>query len=692
MQECEVKDTSYRQKTIMSDNVLVVYVDSPVPLTIAIGTYCTFKGEKYYVQKPSNVKENHSRSYEYTISMGTYQEYLKKWKIRHSDGRVKFSYTGKPEEILKLIVDNLNWRDAGWTAGTYSDGGCIEKDEIVETYNMTYIWDALKQLADDCDTEFEIIGKRITLKKVEHNKNNPIGLAYGLGMGIKPGTKRELSTGTDDIKIGSVYAQGGSTNIYKSAYGSTTLLLPKSQSILFDGDKFEDEAGFILNKASTYSSDENGFYVKRSSPVMDCNAEGALDASEIYPKRVGVISSVMEKDSANNFWDFYDAGIPEALNFKDFILSEEKMTVKFQTGMLAGRDREFEVAYTHALADGTAVRKFEIVPQEIDGITMPNETWCPVVGDKYIVLNVSLPNAYICDNATKTGASWDMMRQAVKYLAAREEDSFAYTVELDGIFTKKNWPIIESRMVLGGFITYTSGFEAGKLIRMTSIKEYINKPYSPTIELSNMVSSAGIGTEIGKIANAEVTQDETKREAIQFTKRQFRDAKETMGMLASALLENFTKGISPITVQAMQALVGDESLQFRFVDAKGTELFTPTQIGDGIVYNNDTKIMTFTSKWLQHMTLGISSLSSSHKAAEYKYWLIEEMNHPLTEDDAASSFYLYAVCSKTAETGHLMLSSTAIDMSARMGEKVGYNIEINKGINANAVSEERRLL
>ena len=54
-----------------------------------------------------------------------------------------------------------------------------------------------------------------------------------------------LSGEKANVKI--LYVQGGSDNIDPSKYGSSELLLPKSQSIGFDGVYFEDEeplAGF----------------------------------------------------------------------------------------------------------------------------------------------------------------------------------------------------------------------------------------------------------------------------------------------------------------------------------------------------------------------------------------------------------------------------------------------------------------
>lgn len=148
---------------------------------------------------------------------------------------------------------------------------------------------------------------------------------------------------------------------------------------------------------------------------------------------------------------------------------------------------------------------------------------------------------------------------------------------------------------------------------------------------------------------------------LQFTKRRFRDAKETMSMLEDALL-NFSGSVNPITVSTMQLLVGDESLQFRFVNSKTN----PVQVSHNITYNTSTKVLTAPAGILQHLTLGISSLSSSHKADEYKYWDMAEYNSP-TLIDPEKKYYLYAKVGKENQAGTFLLSETAIKMEQIAG-------------------------
>jgi hypothetical protein len=652
--EIEVDDNSYRHRVIMGDYNLTLYYSLAEHVELPVGCYCDYQGERFTLERPEAFKMKHSRSFEYTVTMESSQAKAKIWKFRNPvDGRLKFSLTAKPHEHLQMFVDNMNRRDTGWAVGS-----CVSGDEVCISYSHAFCYEALEQMASTLNTEFEFNGKTVSLRKVEYNKNNPLPLSYGRGNGFKPNVGRSNYGETPPTEI--LYVQGGSDNIDPSKYGSSELLLPKSQSIGFDGVYFEDEEGFNADNARYYMTDDLGFSIRRKDKDLTSLAESSLDCSDIYPKRVGEISSVVCVDKDKNFYDIIDNSIPENLDYEKCLIDGETMTVIFQTGMLAGK--EFEVKYYHNSIlnpDGSlkkAARRFEITPQEIDGQTMPNETFCPRANEKYAVFKCMLPDAYICNNATKSGASWDMFRQAVKSLFDNEETKFTFTGDLDGIWAKKDWLNIGGRIKLGGYIKFSDErFQKdGVLVRITGIKDYINKPHSPSLELSNETKSASFSSKLKQLESEEVVIEDNHREAIQFTKRRFRDAKETMSMLEASLLENFTQSISPIAIQTMQMLVGDERLQFRFVSSKTN----PTQVSHTINYNQETKTLKAAAGLIQHLTLGVSSLSSSHKPEEYLYWNVEEFESARLED-GSKKYYLYAKVSKTADKGVFFLSESA---------------------------------
>ena len=654
--EIEVDDNSYRNRAVMGDHSLTLYYSLPEHVEIPVGSYCEFQGETFTLKRPENFKMKHKRLFEYTVLFDSPEANAKVWKFRNPvDGRLKFSLTAKPHEHLQMFVDNMNRRDKGWTVGE-----CIDGVETLIAYDHDFCIDALTRMASTFKTEYEFTGKRVSLRKIEYNKSNPLPLSYGRGNGFKPGVGRSNTGDNPPTEI--LFVQGGTDNIDPSKYGSSELLLPKNQTLAYDGEHFEDEDGFIAKNARRYVVDEAGLSIRRDDKQLSSLAEDSLDCSEIYPKRVGTVSTVVAVDEKNNFYDIVDTSIPSSLNYEECLIAGETMTVVFQTGMLAGR--EFEVKYYHNAVKGKAARRFEIVPADIDGQTMPNTTFAPKSGDKYAVFKCMLPTAYICDNTTKTGASWDMFRAAVKHLFDNEDLKFTFTGELDGIWSKKDWVNIGGRIKLGGYIRFSDNqFQKdGVLVRITGIKDYINKPHSPVIELSNTTVSGSVSSTLNDLKSEEVIVDDLHRDAIQFTKRRFSDAKETISMLEEALLDNFTNSINPIAVQTMSMLVGDESLQFRFVNSKTS----PVPVTHRIVYDNETKQLTAEAGIIQHMTLGINTVSASHKVSEYKFWDMTAYTSAVL-DDGKKKYYLYAKVSKTAQTGVFILSENAIKLEGVSG-------------------------
>ena len=636
--DVQESDSSYRYRSLMSKPQLVLKFSLSEFVEIPVGAWCEYQGVKYKLGSPENIKKNGTRNIEYTLTLGTLEDNMSLYKMRNPvDKRLKWSMCAKPHELVEAIVWNLNQRDG---AGVWKVGECLDAAEQTVEFNHTYVDAALQDVANKFETEWEINDYTISLHKVEYFKDDPLPLAYGKGNGFEPGVGR--TTQSDELPIKRLYAQGGDRNIDRSKYGSAELLLPKSQTLVYEG--------------RIYQSDAEGYSIERIDKVSDAVKEDSLDCSEIYPSRVGTVSAVECIDAGKNFYDIIDNSIPAELNFNDYVIEGETATIIFQKGMLAGDDKQFEFKYNHS------ERRFELVPQEIDGVTMPNETFSPAVGDTYAIFGIMLPDSYICNNTDKTGASWDMFREAARKLYENEDQKFTFTGTLQGLWAKKNWLRVGGRLKVGGYVLFTDEQFApdGIPIRITGIKEFLTSPYAPVLEISNSVSGKSVSSQLREIGQNEVATDNSIRNAVSYTKRRFRDVKETMAMLEDSMLDNFTNSINPLTVQTMMMLVGDESLQFRFVASK-TDL---TAVGDGITYDNTAKQLHIPHGFIQHMTLGIGTISSSHADSEYKVWEMNEYLSPYL-DNGAKKYYLYAKVSRTDTTvkGDFLLSDRAIKMT-----------------------------
>lgn len=636
--DVQESDSSYRYRSLMSKPQLVLKFSLSEFVEIPVGAWCEYQGVKYKLGSPEDIKKNGTRNIEYTLTLGTLEDNMSLYKMRNPvDKRLKWSICAKPHELVEAIVWNLNQRDG---ADVWKVGECLDAAEQTVEFNHTYVDAALQDIADKFETEWEINDYTISLHKVEYFKDDPLPLAYGKGNGFEPGIGR--TTQSDELPIKRLYVQGGDRNIDRSKYGSAELLLPKSQTLVYEG--------------RTYQSDAEGYSIERIDKVSDAVKEDSLDCSEIYPSREGTVSAVECIDAGKNFYDIIDNSIPAELNFNDYVIEGETATISFQKGMLAGDDKQFEFKYNHS------ERRFELVPQEIDGVTMPNETFKPAVGDTYAIFGIMLPDAYICNNTDKTGASWDMFREAARKLYENEDPKFTFTGTLQGLWAKKNWLRVGGRLKVGGYVLFTDEqfVPDGIAIRITGIKEYLTSPYAPVLEISNSVSGKSVSSQLREIGQNEVATDNSIRNAVSYTKRRFRDVKETMAMLEDSMLDNFTNSINPLTVQTMMMLVGDESLQFQFVASKTST----TVVNDGITYDNAAKQLHIPHGFIRHMTLGISTISSSHANSEYKVWEMNEYLSPYL-DNGEKKYYLYAKVNRTNTSvkGDFLLSDRAIKMT-----------------------------
>lgn len=628
-------DESYRYRSIMGEHTLTLYFSLSTYTDIPTGAWCEFANERYTLNQPAKIVKHNTRNFEYTLTMDSEGENLKNYKFRNpNDKTLKFPFTASPRYHVQILVDCLNMIDSGWQVGN-----CIEASEKLVSYNHNNCLEALEMIAKAFETEYEIIGKTIHLHKVEYFKNNPLPLQYGKGKGFKTGVSRT----TEQSRITRLYVQGGDRNIDRSKYGNKELLLPKSQEYTYEGVTFvSDDKGLSI---TIKNAQNNGFVNEQS-----------LDLSHIYPKRKGTVSGFFAVDIDKHFYDIFDDSIPQALDFNAMQIKGEKMLIYFESGMLSGR--EFEVSnYNHA------EKRFQLVPKEEDGVTMPNDIFRPNIGDEYSVYNMQMPNAYISDNAAKSGASWEMMKEACKYLYENRTDLFTFTGDLDGIWAKKNWANVGGRLKMGAYINFSdTEFQRTPVaIRIVGLKEYVNNPYSPQIELSNKVQGHSFAAEIRKLKNQEVYFGELNKRTQSLTKRSWRDAQETIKQIEAAF-PKYTKSIVPATVQTMMALIGNKSTQFDFVVSKTNPIKAPHTL----YFDKNSKQINAGSGWLKHFTLGSSDITPNRDANSYKYWNIPAFVSGRL-DDKAKTYYLYIKASKNTETGEFILSENKIDLEQEMG-------------------------
>lgn len=695
-----VDDSSYRYEEIMGDSIVLLEFALTEHVEIDPGSYILYKGEKYELMSRESVTIQHTRNYEYKATFSGPQARFSRYVMyNNQDGRLKFDMFAQPITLLTMVIWNLNNREPGmWEIGDY-----VEKEQRLVSFNHTSVRDALNAIASAFDTEWSVepngSGFVINLRKVEFNKDNPLALKYGKDQGFKPGVGR-LNYG-DYGQVERVWIDGGERNLSIGKYGYTTLHFPRGLSFSMDkngnyrytvnGQTYTQTDFGPYNEGSSLSfvTDEWGASVKLASAASSC-VEVSLDLTEYYPKRVGkttgvfylykgdyltyneLITAYPDVDWSEVQVDIVDttlsddeiSGSNDGLDYSKYQFSnDDPLTVIFQNGNLAGR--EFNATFYKEAKKRTIVNeqtgeeeeiilrpanRFELERNTIDGVDMPNGIFRPNVSeqDDYIVTNCYLPDEYICNYPAFEGAELDALREACKFIRDNKDPQFTFKGEVDGLYAKRNWDAIGGKLILGGCISFQDdNIQPTPIVtRIMGIKEYVNNPYSPEITMSNETVKGGMSSMMASLKAADEHVIERVNEARRFSRRSFRDAKETIAMLAGAL-DYFSEGINPITVETMSLLVGDESLQFQFWHNRECT----QRVVNPVVYDEDARKLRIPECVIQHMTLGIADVKpwESRNADEYLRWSMPAFNSATlrgeNEDGSSVSdtaFYVYA--------------------------------------------------
>lgn len=676
-----VDDSSYRRREIMGEDELVLNFSLAVYEEIPAGSTVTFEGDTYTLFQSCRVDKRGSRNFEYQATFNADYAYLRKYMFYNwVDKRLSFDLTARPWEHIQMIVDNLNDRlqsgDMPWRLGE----GCIESAEKLISYSCNNCMEALQAVADTFETEWEVKGRTIFLRKVEYNADSPLELSYGRGNGLRAGIQRTAYN--DETPAARVYIQGGERNIFLSEYGSRELKFPKSAGIGYDGEKYEGEDGYDNTKGVRYVTDDLGQSVAREGGPVNGGDDVALDLTHIYPShtcevesveylyRSGTYGSIDElvaaypelADENAEGWDNVqvDVIVKEDAYLPDYSASElqvpgETRQVVFQSGNLASR--EFDINdYNH---EG---RRFKLVSEWVDGFRMPaGPVYHPSAGNTFIVAGVSLPSEYVSEAEDKA------LREAVKYLYEHEAQKVTINAEIDPIQAARMWDSWGPKIILGGFVRLTDDDLLAEVsdIRIKAVKQYVNTPTKPVVELSNSTASVSFGTTIRELENQEVHTDELHKDSIQFSKRRWRDAKDAIALIEKAIGDGFEDSIKPATVQTMMMLVGDERLQFAFVEEVGSDV----RANRNDYFDSETKTFKFEPGILKHYTIGVNEIRSKLDQ-QYPYWTLPELESAVLEDPAAE-YYVYAFVDKEGETGEFRLEPEPVDLELKGEEDDG---------------------
>lgn len=614
-------DDSELTTGVMTSGKVVLHFRSDQDIKLEQGATIEFLGNTYTLIYPQETKKLWRGYLEYIATFYSSAEQLKHKLLKDPSNiaRTSFVFAGSPTDFATLVARSMghDWSVGNCVATSYDKTIAFKEESC---------WAALGRVAEEFHTEWVVEGKSISLRKDERYKEDPLPLSYGKGNGFLSGVSQRGNA--DNLPISRLYVLGSSRNIDPTKYGASTLHLPKSWS----GERMR--------------TDEAGNYIEL---IEGNGAEGAMELTDLYPHRVGVVSSVVVANEAKHFYDIIDTSIPEELNYNDYRIQGEKAILKFETGALAGR--QFEIRQSEIALSGYhhQERRFELIPSEQDGFIMPSKEWAPKAGDKYAIFGIALPQEYV------TRAENELLKEAIRTLSERSLPQFTFEGEVDGIWAKRKWLEIGGKLVPGGHVLFSDAefHPEGTVIRITSMAQKVNNPTAPSITLSTALVGGSLWNVLNRAEAQEVLSQKRDRELQRSQRQSYEQALEHIGMVERAVegVEGFSKRIKPSVIETMGLLVGSQATQLDFVERYGSLKSVPMAIN----YNPSDKRITISNAFIRHQTIGITSITNARKPTDYRYWSVARYTSPALTD-TEQSYYIYAKVEREGKGGNYLLS------------------------------------
>jgi hypothetical protein len=361
-----VNDSSTQSKEVQGDNVLSLSFSYYAFLPLDVNDYTDYLGERYWLTERYTPKQVNDGEWDYDLKLYGIESLIKRFLVLETtdgDTNPLFTLTATPREHVAMVVKAINdgmGHITDWKTGT------VEGTELITIdYEGMYCDEALKAIAEKAGGKVEwwVEGQTVNVCRCEHGEE--ITLGYGKGL-----TSLERDTSNTAKFYTRLFPVGSTRNIDAEKYGSPRLMLPGGRKYIEQG------------------VEEYGIYDHYEQEAF----------SDIYPHRVGTVSSVRSEevadDEGNKFTVYYFRD--GELNFDPnlYELAGETKRVSFQTGDLAGLgesdDHYFEVNYD------SAAREFELItiwPYD-DDTQLPGGKLVPRAGDTYILWNIRMPDEY----------------------------------------------------------------------------------------------------------------------------------------------------------------------------------------------------------------------------------------------------------------------------------------------------------
>lgn len=411
---------------------------SDVKINFDVFDYIDYRGERFELELLPTVKKISKHQYSYDLNFVSLKYELERCMMRNivpSDNGIVYptplvvEFTGTVKYLAERIQACL---DAMYGKGVWSitlaDG--VDSEEKNISMSNQNCWSALSLVNTEYKLNYFVKGRNVTIGGAEPVVNNVF--EYGKGKGLY---EIERISDADTGIVTKLRAYGGTRNLdysYPKKPEWTDSILPANYALsplrlMLPSFKTDGVTDFVL--ASNEAIAKYGI------------REGVITYDDIYPSITGMKNSagqaIDEIKSVDAITSETQPTFTVQLYDLGFDLNESLTTDEAQLSMKSGALQGYAFTITKIVkaSDGSytfTLGRNTLEEADTDNFTVPNKDWNMKAGDKFVLLNILMPQEYI------RAAENRLLERAKEYLAKYSSTNYSYNIGVDEIFMARN--------------------------------------------------------------------------------------------------------------------------------------------------------------------------------------------------------------------------------------------------------------
>lgn len=411
---------------------------SDVKINFDVFDYIDYRGERFELELLPTVKKISKHQYSYDLNFVSLKYELERCMMRNivpSDNGIVYptplvvEFTGTVKylaERIQACLDAMYGKDI-WSI-TLADG--VDSEEKNISMSNQNCWSALSLVNTEYKLNYFVKGRSVTIGGAEPVVNNVF--EYGKGKGLY---EIERISDADTGIVTKLRAYGGTRNLdysYPKKPEWTDSILPANYALsplrlMLPSFKTDGVTDFVL--ASNEAIAKYGI------------REGVITYDDIYPSITGMknsagqaideiksVDAITSETQPTFTVQLYDLGfdLNESLTTDEAQLSMKSGTLQGYAFTITKIVKALDGSYTLTLGRNT------LEEADTDNFTVPNKDWNMKAGDKFVLLNIRMPQEYI------RAAENRLLERAKEYLAKYSSTNYSYNIGVDEIFMARN--------------------------------------------------------------------------------------------------------------------------------------------------------------------------------------------------------------------------------------------------------------